>query len=127
MAFSLTPYLVTVNNRFVTVGKRLLEERETRGLTQDQLAKAAGVSVSIIQKIEAGKTVTRRTVAKIAIALDIPLEELAPMSGVSATEKLRNELSADDLKIIADAGSKSELGTALVRIGRRLIENTGKK
>ena len=127
MAFFLTPDAATVNERGVTLGKRILEEREVRGLTQNELAKLSGISTPTIQRIEAEKYVTRRTLAKIAIALDIPLDELAPLGGVSATEKLRSELNADELKMITEAGSRSELGTALVRIGRRLIENAGKK
>jgi len=63
------------------VGKRI---REDRRITQKELSKKSGVSRSIINGLETGRTdtTTTKTLFKIAKALDVNINEL--FSGVNA-------------------------------------------
>ena len=58
----------------------LRERRTARGMTQAELAAAAGICKTQIQKIEAGQiqlgNVTLTNAARIAAALEITIEEL---------------------------------------------------
>jgi len=55
----------------------LLQAREGRGLTQEQLAAAAGLTFSTISRLERGLVVpTLSTINKLAQALDGDVEEL---------------------------------------------------
>lgn len=58
--------------------KRIRELRNKKGLSQEKLARLADVSFTTIVKIEAGdsKHPTIQTMAGIAKALDISLDEL---------------------------------------------------
>ncbi|HET9974198.1 MAG TPA: helix-turn-helix domain-containing protein [Streptosporangiaceae bacterium] len=61
-----------------TLGSRLREVRRERGLTQEELADAAGVSSDLIGKLEQGRRTSARitSLTYIANALDIGLSEL---------------------------------------------------
>jgi transcriptional regulator with XRE-family HTH domain len=63
----------------LTLGERLRRYRERLELSQNQLAKRAGVPQSTISDIEAGKAtgVTLETVMKLARALGRTVDELA--------------------------------------------------
>lgn len=60
-------------------GKHVKEIRKRRGLTQRELAEAAGVSLSIIRKLEQGERETARleTLRKLATALRVPTMRLS--------------------------------------------------
>ncbi|MEK2475276.1 helix-turn-helix transcriptional regulator [Streptomyces noursei] len=62
-----------------TAGQRVKEVRKRRGLTQTELAKASGVSISTIRKLEQGERETARleTLRKLAQALRVPTMRLA--------------------------------------------------
>jgi transcriptional regulator with XRE-family HTH domain len=62
------------------INDRLKELRAAAGLTQQQLAVAAGLSVSAVTQIEAGKIPDPRvgTLRKLARALGVTLDDLAP-------------------------------------------------
>ena len=59
---------------------RLIQLRINSGLTQKQLAEAAGVNIRQIQKIEAGEiqlgNITLQNAARLAAALDVKIEDL---------------------------------------------------
>jgi transcriptional regulator with XRE-family HTH domain len=61
------------------IGARLQELRKRRGLTQRELARESGVSVSTIRNLEQGSQVATRleTVRKLAVALRVPTSRLA--------------------------------------------------
>jgi len=61
-----------------TVGERLRALRSERGLTQEQLAGLASVSVDLVKKLEQGRRESARltSLAALADALDVPLSEL---------------------------------------------------
>jgi len=64
----------------VAIGGRLREARKRRGLTQRELARLAGVSVSLIRKLEQGdydNGLRLETVRKLAVALSVPTSALA--------------------------------------------------
>ena len=53
------------------IGTRLREARVSRRLTQEQLAKLAGTSQTVVQKIENGVILRPRVVDGLALALDV--------------------------------------------------------
>lgn len=58
--------------------ERIKAARECRGMTQQELADASGVSRSSIARYEIGaKTPSIASTYKLAKALDVPFEELA--------------------------------------------------
>jgi transcriptional regulator with XRE-family HTH domain len=61
-----------------TIGERLRRLRSERGLTQEQLAGLASVSVDLVKKLEQGRRESARlaSLAALADALDVPLSEL---------------------------------------------------
>ncbi|RYY96296.1 MAG: helix-turn-helix domain-containing protein [Chitinophagaceae bacterium] len=64
----------------MNLSQLLAEARKRRGLTQEDLADAAGVTVRTIQRIESGDTVPRAfTVKALAEALGVPFESLQPV------------------------------------------------
>lgn len=57
---------------------RIVQARQQKGLTQEELAELAGVSARTIQRIESGDSIPRSfTLKAIAKALDKPYEELS--------------------------------------------------
>jgi transcriptional regulator with XRE-family HTH domain len=67
-------------NEAHALGGRLREARKRRGLTQRELADRAGVSVSLIRKLEQGNYdngVRLETVRKMAVVLGVPTSALA--------------------------------------------------
>ncbi|WP_345253272.1 helix-turn-helix transcriptional regulator [Flaviaesturariibacter amylovorans] len=63
----------------MSLSQLLTEARKRKGLTQEDLAEASGVTVRTIQRIESGETVPRPyTVKALAGALDVSFESLQP-------------------------------------------------
>lgn len=58
--------------------EKIAAAREARKMSQAKLAKAVGISQSMIAKIESGGARRSRATALIAVELDLPLEELDP-------------------------------------------------
>ena len=84
----------------VAVGLRIRLSRRTRGLTQQALADAVGVSFQQIQKYERGANrVSASMLARIAQTLDLPVAELFGAS--DATHGLTEELS----RLLDEAGA----------------------
>jgi len=90
---------MTIANRFTSLDD--LEQRlgaQVRGLrlrrdwNQNQLAIAAGVSLSAVKNLEQAKGSSLKTLSKIAVALDRAdwLLSLAPTSSISPIDALRN-------------------------------------
>jgi DNA-binding XRE family transcriptional regulator len=60
-----------------TVGTRVAAGRRAAGITQEDLARAAGITTSTVQKIEAGKQMPRLdTAAAITRVLRLKLADL---------------------------------------------------
>ncbi|MEK8172244.1 helix-turn-helix transcriptional regulator [Streptomyces sp. M19] len=60
-------------------GRNIKDVRKRRGLSQSELSKASGVSVSIIKKLEQGERKSARleTLRKLAVALRVPTMRLS--------------------------------------------------
>lgn len=61
------------------IGSRVRESRKLRGLTQQELARLSGVSVSLVRKLEQGEYggIRLETVHRLAIALKVQTSALA--------------------------------------------------
>lgn len=64
------------------LSKKLREARKRLGLTQQQLAKAAGVSQQLITKLETGSAMETRKLHQIAKALQTSVDDLMGEDGV---------------------------------------------
>jgi transcriptional regulator with XRE-family HTH domain len=88
-----------------TLGERIRSVRRRRGLTQRELATAAGASESLIKKLEQGTITDLRleTLHKFAVVLKVPTSHLAAgpdaraaeVADVSAWEPVRQALSGE--------------------------------
>ena len=59
---------------FKIIGHRIIEQRKTKNLTQENLAEAIGVSVGYVSRVERGiDSVSLKRLAEIANALEIDL------------------------------------------------------
>ncbi|GAA1805905.1 hypothetical protein GCM10009682_29680 [Luedemannella flava] len=82
-----------------TIGDRLQALRHSRGLTQERLAEACGVSVETIRKLERNERTTARvsTLHKLAAGLGVATSALF---GTSARPLALREVDDDDLALI---------------------------
>lgn len=95
----------------MTVGQRIKEAREKKGLTQRYVAQKSGVNVALLQLYEYGKRNPKDDQLKrIAEAIDVPAESLRPPKIESETELLYA------LREISD-----RFGTVLVEDGGQSI------
>lgn len=84
--------------------------REHRGLKAVELARAAGISPAYLSEIETGKKDgTFRTMTAIAVCLDVPLDDLAPI--VDENERAAREQAAQMNGIRAQIRTIEELIT----------------
>lgn len=68
---------MTLHIDYKALGRRIGDLRYARGLTQEQIAQATGLSVQFIGNIERGaSTPSVKTLYRIALALDVPPGDL---------------------------------------------------
>ena len=58
------------------LGNRIKQERQSRGLTQEQLAEKADISLNFMSLIENGKNMSVQTLVNIANALGVSVDYL---------------------------------------------------
>jgi transcriptional regulator with XRE-family HTH domain len=58
------------------VGRRIAELRKERGLTQEEFSVRLGTSFQWVSQLEGGRNITLHSLARIANALRVSLEEL---------------------------------------------------
>ncbi|GAB3977712.1 hypothetical protein GCM10029978_068230 [Actinoallomurus acanthiterrae] len=75
-----------------TIADRIRELRRRRGMSQEELAEASGLSVAVIRKIEQGGNVRMETLHKIARALGV-----VTVTFVAPTSPEPTEASVDEL------------------------------
>ena len=77
------------------LGQKILELRQQKGLTQEELVEQCNISVRTIQRIEAGETMPRvYTIKTILSALDRDLDDLQESDTVFETKvKLSSEIN----------------------------------
>jgi transcriptional regulator with XRE-family HTH domain len=65
------------------LGALILAERRKRGWSQRELCRRAGLTKSWVWEIEGGRAlwVSRRTVARLAAALEVPIQDLERAAG----------------------------------------------
>lgn len=91
------------------IGAKVRERRVKLGMSQEELARAAGTSQATIDKIEHGRSNRSRFLPAVFSALSLPMDDLAPTSGertaaVSAPIIHRADLvSGRDLPVYASA------------------------
>lgn len=64
------------------VGRTVAKLREERGISQRHLAEEIGLSHQSVTAIESGRSVPAFTLARIAEALDVTLDELVPIDAL---------------------------------------------
>jgi len=113
------------------IGVRLREVRKRRGLSQRELAAAAGVSISLIRKLEQGQVTDTRmeTARRLAVPLGVPTTQLLSRDAEPADtptanqwEPVRRALAAPLPTPGGDAPTIASI-TETMRIARVLREN----
>ncbi|MGZ5253487.1 MAG: helix-turn-helix transcriptional regulator [Flavitalea sp.] len=80
----------------MTLSSRESRERIKKGLTQEELASLANITVRTIQRIESGESLPRMyTIKAIASALDIPFELLAQKPELSSENSTAIDLETE--------------------------------
>ena len=81
------------------LGKKIVELRTAKGLTQEELVELCNISIRTIQRIENGEVAPRSfTVKTILAALDYDLNKIAESESLkpkSWVERLLNDLNSD--------------------------------
>jgi XRE family transcriptional regulator, regulator of sulfur utilization len=81
----------------MALSEKIVAARKRKGLTQEQLADAANVTVRTIQRIESGETAPRAfTLKTIAAALDIDFETLGAGNDTAAMTTSPGQVAAAD-------------------------------
>lgn len=85
---------------YYRIGSSIRKNRQEKGLTQEELAEAAGLSLKMVQKIEAGQKGFRmETIIRIAETLGVSLGSLTDMhredEGTAFCRELFYELASD--------------------------------
>jgi transcriptional regulator with XRE-family HTH domain len=99
--------------------QRLREFRVSRGMTQVELARKAGITVAYVSRLElAGATPGIDLVANIAVALGVPTAELLPVEIPDSAPILRAQVTARLQSIInrADTATLAMLAPLLAVI-----------
>ena len=67
---------------YYRIGSSIRQKRQEKGLTQEGLAEAAGLSLKMVQKLEGGQKGFRmETIIRVAETLGVSLGSLADMRG----------------------------------------------
>ncbi len=103
-------------------GERMKTIRQSRHLTQDQLAKAAGVSRSLVAQWETGRSGFAGKAVQIAKALEVPVRLLRPeMSAENATNGASASRAGQEQTLIeAFRQLQVDDQACLVHLARRL-------
>ena len=85
------------------IGRRIAELRARRGMTQEELAENAGISISVVKKLEQGGTSRMESYTAIARALGVVTLMFVPRSGpphYTETDDARQQMLTDMRKAV---------------------------
>jgi transcriptional regulator with XRE-family HTH domain len=108
-------------------GRWIAAEREKRGLTQERVAEMAGMKRQQWHRLEQGQSTTRKTVLRIANALQITPDEALVRAGFQSPAALDSDIAALFYKYPKLTEKDKEEIKALLQvvdreIDRRLLE-----
>jgi transcriptional regulator with XRE-family HTH domain len=107
-------------------GERMRALRRARGLTQDELARATGVSRSAVAQWETGRAGFSNRIARVAVALGVSPRELRLVVPQHDHDTDRAEISRDEATLL---GYFRDLASAdracLLLLARRLALASG--
>lgn len=84
--------------------------RETKNLTQEELAEKSGISVRTIQRIEAGTIPKGYTLKTLAKSLEVPEKDLL------ISEPLKEEITVDEVSLVTEKENDSPFNSGLIKI-----------
>jgi len=84
--------------------------RETKNLTQEELAEKSGISVRTIQRIEAGTIPKGYTLKTLAKSLEVPEKDLL------ISEPLKEEITVDEVILVAETENDSPFNSGLIKL-----------
>lgn len=93
---------------------RFRNVRESKGLSQTQLANLAGVGQTTIDKIERGETKSSRMLPKLAAALGVQVEELDTDAKLSGAIVQEPKFFSNDLTMPVFASAEGGNGSLIV-------------
>jgi transcriptional regulator with XRE-family HTH domain len=95
----------------IRYGKRIKEERQKRGWTQEHLAAVAGIAPRTVARIEKGEVQGLDSLMAIAAAFEMELRQLAQTFGIAEAKPLRSLVirRAEDLHIAVNRAYHSGL------------------
>jgi PAS domain S-box-containing protein len=107
----------------MTFGQRIRELRRTKGLTQRDLAKKAGISYAYVSKLETGTMSPPRhrviqTLARILGATDRETDELFGLAG-KIPQELLGKVDAETIKTLRSLGNAPEAGRRISARSRK--------
>ena len=106
-------------------GARMRLLRRARGLTQDDLARAAGVSRSAVAQWETGRAGFGNRIVRLAHVLGVTARELRTASG-TALEAEGGRLSRDEVALLDDFRELAAADRAcILLLARRLAAASG--
>ncbi|MCD1118512.1 helix-turn-helix domain-containing protein [Chryseobacterium turcicum] len=84
--------------------------RETKNLTQEELAEKSGISVRTIQRIEAGTIPKGYTLKTLAKSLEVPEKDLL------ISEMIKEEITVDEVVLVTEKENDSPFNFSLIKI-----------
>ena len=109
----------------MTIGERIRAARKSAGMTQEQLAKAAGTAVGTIHQYESSKRQPRlEQLAHIAEVLNIDILELLDLTPQEREKFELERLDMEEVNRVFDALDESAAATerALAKLPGQAIE-----
>lgn len=72
----------TKDHFYLTVGNRITGVRESKSISQDELARHTKLTKATIDHAEAGQSCSLLVITMIAEALDVTIDELVPLEAI---------------------------------------------
>ncbi len=76
----------------MTLATNVKRLREAKGMSQNELAAAAGISQQLVSQIENGKNTTTKHMPAVARALDVSIDQIDPAYATAAPDAELTEL-----------------------------------